>query len=142
LARSGARDDDASLSVRRTGVPAVTMSAFQGDVPVTFDQILEVLGARGRSAMWRISKLEVAPSGPADRLHAASDLDSALCGDELFALAAGTQVIDGEFEASRGEGTEPWVLLRAVDGTSWDVVSDDLGVLRDYERSFPDTTRS
>jgi hypothetical protein len=119
-------------------IPGITISAFRDNLPISLQDILNVLGATGRSAVWRVSGVEVAPSELADRLHAASDRGMALSGDELFALAAGIQVIDGEFEATRAKTTEPWVLLRAVDGTSWDVVTDDLGVLRDYERSFPD----
>jgi hypothetical protein len=85
-----------------------------------------------------MSGVEVAPSATAECLHANSDRGAALPGDDLLALAAGIQVIDGEFEARRPDATEPWVVLRAVDGSSWDVVSDDLGVLDDYRRSFPD----
>jgi hypothetical protein len=121
-------------------VPAITISAFRGDVPVTLEDILKVLGTRARSARWRISALEVAPALSADRLHAASDQGTLLAGEELFGLASGIQVIDGEFAASGGDAGEPWVLLRAVDGASWDVITDDVEVIRDFARSFPDAT--
>ncbi len=117
---------------------AITISAFRDGRPLTLEELLNALGAAGRSAVWRISNLEVAPGESAKRLHAVSDQGTVLTGDELFALAPGTQVIDGVFEASRVDSREPWVRLRAVDGTSWDVVTEDVRVVRDFERLFPD----
>jgi len=85
-----------------------------------------------------MSRVEVAPGATAERLHALSDRHATLPGDDLLALAVGIQVIDGNFEARQPNATELWVVLRAVDGSSWDVVSDDLQVLDDYRRGFPD----
>jgi hypothetical protein len=49
-------------------------------------------------------------------------------------------VIDGEFTAHHGPDNKPWLLLRAVDGTGWDIVSRDPAVLNRYERAFPYST--
>jgi hypothetical protein len=38
------------------------------------------------------------------------------------------QVIDGHFEAFENEST-PWVVVRAVDSSWWEVLSDDQAVL-------------
>lgn len=112
------------------GMNGVTFPAWSDDSPVELLDLLELLGQRGREASWRLRAVEVAPSEAADRLHVISDHQQALSGEELFVLAdKRPQLIDGEFEGWLPNTQTPWVLIRAVDSTSWDLISDDAGLL-------------
>lgn len=57
-------------------------------------------------------------------------------GDELLAsLPNLLQVIDGEFRAFE-EGSEPWVIIRAIDSSWWEVQSRDASALDAIRHRF------
>jgi hypothetical protein len=90
---------------------------------LTLSGLLQVLGKPALDSRWRISDVEATGSS-SDALHAASDDGIELDGARLLALADGLhQVIDGDFRAFAEGAEEPWVIVRAVDSTSWDVAS-------------------
>lgn len=52
-----------------------------------------------------------------------------MAGEGLLAAArAGVQLVDGGLAASLGDDV-PWVIVRAVDSTEWDIESDDTALL-------------
>jgi hypothetical protein len=60
-----------------------------------------------------------------------------LTGSELLALASETrQVIDGEFEGFRRRESQPWVTLKAIDSTYWEVFARDAEDLAPFESRF------
>jgi hypothetical protein len=61
-------------------------------------------------------------------------------GEEFLAHAREIlQVIDGEFEAVQpGDLSPPWLILRAVDSSWWEVYSDDPDVEAAFRRAFHD----
>ncbi len=99
--------------------------------------LLELSGQRGRSAEWRVSGVEA--TGPeAPRLHGTTDSGGVLDGDSLFAIARGVdQVIDGRFVAHDPGEPQPWLVLRAVDSTSWDVASMDAALMSAVRSRYP-----
>ena len=111
---------------------------------LTFDlaQLVEALGARARVARWRalpspsyVSDVDVAA------FDAASDSPGPwISGEEMLAHArAIRQVIDGEFQAVQpGEPSAPWLVLRAVDSSWWEVYSDDPDVGAALRLAFHD----
>jgi hypothetical protein len=120
-------------------MPGITFPAARADQPVGLLDLLRLLGERGRNSVWLLKNLEVAPSSSADGLHDASDQGLWVPGMELLELAAGyTQVIDGELIAHDSPDDPPWVMLRAVDGTEWDVYSEDESLLSQIAAGVPD----
>lgn len=119
----------------------VTFPAWEEDAPVELSAILDLLGDPGRESTWRLRGLEVAPSETAQRLHAHSDRGEAISGQELLQLAARKpQLIDGEFEGWLPEADTPWVLIRAIDSTSWDLLCEDDQVLDRTRAQFRNAT--
>jgi hypothetical protein len=50
----------------------------------------------------------------------------------------GVQVIDGVLHARENGELDPWVELRAVDGSWWDVIAADEHLQATFEERFPD----
>jgi len=115
----------------------VTFPAWGAGNPIELSVVLELLGDRGRESSWRLRNVEVAPSKTSDRLHALSEQGEAASGEELFRLAAEKpQIIDGELEGTLPDADEPWVCIRAVDSTSWDILSHDEALLDRARTTF------
>lgn len=110
----------------------------EGPIPFAFGlgDVLQALGERARHADWRGANL----------LYTSSD-DQAI--DSLERAGAGefvpgevlmadqprlVQLIDGDLEGYAGN--ERWVIVRAIDGTRWEVASDDPAVLSAITQRF------
>lgn len=111
---------------------------------LTFDllQLIEALGTRARAARWRVL---VSPRYVSDADVAAFDSASDgpgpwISGEQLLAQAREIhQVIDGEFQAfDPSDVSSPWLVLRAVDSSWWEVHSDDPGVEAALRSAFRD----
>lgn len=95
-----------------------------GLLSVHLSDILAAVGQAARDSRWIIKSID-ATGQRAEVLHAAADTGESLQGNELMAVADQIdQVIDGEFCAYRGDNSSPWLVLRAVDSSSWDVSSN------------------
>ena len=102
--------------------------------------ILRVLGSRIESSRWKVHGLEVTGRS-ADRLYEISDNGRVINGNELIAIATDLlQTIDGEFEAFDNSSPEPWLVIRAVDSSEFDVECDDPWVHQKLIESFTDIT--
>lgn len=108
---------------------------------LSFDlkDILGVIEPRVRSLRWRLEGIECLGEG-ADKLHKFSDSDEPLSGGELIELSRQVyQVIDGDFHGYRGEAPgpdNPWLIIRAVDSSAFDVECNDLSVLESVKSRF------
>jgi hypothetical protein len=118
----------------------ITFPMWAGDVPVMLPDLLTRVGnARVRDSVWTLRGVEAAGDpGAAQELAAISQQGLALPGDALIALAErGVQIIDGELVGQRGDAAEPWIVLRGVDSSWWDVESDDEAVLVALRDAYP-----
>jgi hypothetical protein len=99
--------------------------------------ILDVLGAVGRAAQWRLSAdFEAAgKQAPAEQLMQDAEDGRAIDGRALRELAAGVQFIDGDLHGY--VGSELIASIRAVDGTWWDLYSPRAELLRTAATTFP-----
>ena len=106
-------------------------------IEARLSDLLSLAGSRARSAEWRVSGVEAI--GPqSDLLHGASDSGEVLDGVSLLAAAQEVdQVIDGRFVAYDPGQRHPWLVLRAVDSTSWDAASTDAAVLDRIRARYP-----
>jgi hypothetical protein len=100
---------------------------------LTFDlaDVLHALGPKVVSSRWRCSNLWYVSANQQDIevLERASAQGELVGGSDLLHAAARlSQVIDGQFEGVIDE-RDPWVILRAVDSSWWEVLSDEQSVL-------------
>lgn len=92
--------------------------------------ILEVIGERGKKASWNISGVECIGKS-SDILHNYSDKKEQISGEELYQVCSDNlQVIDGEFKVFEQNESSFWILVRALDGTEFDIETDDLELLK------------
>lgn len=102
--------------------------------------VLEVLCHRLNGGSWRISGVEALGEG-ANELHVLSDAHARVDTERLRALSARiSQTIDGEFEWTPDDQSDPAVLVRAVDSTTFDVHADRAETLEALRQSFQDVS--
>jgi len=109
---------------------------------LSFDlrEILTVIGDSALASSWRCQYIECTGEN-ADVMHKISDERRIISGSELMQIVSGIfQTIDGEFEAHHGGENSPWLIIRAVDSSSFDVISSDSEVLERVRRNFGEVT--
>lgn len=109
-----------------------------GRLSVDLRDILDALGNLTREVQWTISGCEALGAGT-KTLYAAQDKGAFVTSEELLSAARQLdQVIDGIFRgyAKTSVDAAPAVIVAAVDSTSWDVSSDDEGVLERIRARF------
>jgi hypothetical protein len=104
---------------------------------LSFDlkEIFVAIGDSVLSSTWRCYDVECTGEN-AGELYKVSDEEQNISGDELLRVVSGIdQTIDGEFEAFYGEG-EPWLVVKAVDSSWFEVWSHDTEILERVRKSF------
>ena len=101
---------------------------------LSFDlaEILTALGPRAITSSWAYRDLEFVSRSEQEGPQLEQDLEATLplSGKDLLrATDRILQVIDGEFAAFDQEKQTPWVIVRAVDSSWWEVESTDESVL-------------
>lgn len=114
----------------------------QGEGGLDFDlaEVLNALGPRVARSAWTIESLSYVSRDDVEIPLLHSGEGERVPGTELLSsLPNLLQVIDGEFRAFEAEG-EPWVILRAVDSSWWEVVSEDSAALSAIHGLFRNVT--
>ena len=102
-------------------------------------ELLAAVGAPALTSEWRVrsdplqyiaEKDLPAFEMPGDRWLNGADFDRAASDVQ--------QVIDGVFEGRRPGAQEPWITLRAIDSSWWEVYCDDGAVIDALKRRFRD----
>lgn len=111
----------------------VTFRMWDGDRLRGPGEVLEVVGERTSGAAWRVEAVEAAGEAEAaaamERLGAAGPVPDA----ELRKVASSdVQLVD----ATLSVGEPPLLVIRAVDSTDWDVLSDDATLLEALRMRF------
>ncbi len=105
--------------------------------------------SRSLEARWVISTVKSSTPGhewfeatgeERDRLEALAQEDAQLSGSDLASLAENTrQVIWGEFVGwGPTPSDKPWVIIRAVDSTFYEIISEDEAVLDKIRSTYKD----
>ena len=105
---------------------------------LSFDLIdlLRLIGERAIEAKWRCRFVECIGEN-AEQLHEISDRGVSIMGAELIRIASGiSQTIDGDFEARYSDAENPWLVIKAIDSSLFEVWSDDLDLLRKVRETF------
>ena len=115
----------------------------QTDNALAFDlvDILRAIGPQAEQSIWKIEGLECFGDA-AELLHDISDNGRTIDGKKLVRLADQVyQTIDGYISGYRNDTDEqPWIIVRAVDGTSFDVECADPVVLDRLRQRFNTVT--
>ena len=99
--------------------------------------ILHVLGSCIEDTEWEIAAVEAVGTTAADKLQRLGDSKARVPGRTLLELAATvTQVIDGQFVGYRPGQDPPWIILRAIDSSAYDVQSEDEDVISRMREHF------
>lgn len=109
----------------------LTIRAWRQGHYVGLAELLLVLGRFVYDQSWTMRVVEVAP-GPGESFFDAWDPATVVSTYELLHLVTpAVQLIDGSVSSvSCDSEGEPWLTLRAVDSTTWDIETRDLGVIR------------
>jgi hypothetical protein len=119
----------------------VIQDAISGGQGLAFDlrDVLGAIGDKGNDSVWRVSDVEASGGESALALESAADSGRNLTWTELRDLARGVvQVIDGVFIGRLPGKVEPWLIIRAVDSSAYDIESNDEDVLRRVRSAFKD----
>lgn len=122
------------VTIKDTG-PSRNLLAFD------LKDILRAIGPVVESLEWRLEDIDCTGEG-SDEIHDLCDRGEQVTGARLVALAERIlQTIDGEFRGYRSDAPDrdmPWLIIRAVDSTVFDVECDDPDVLAAVRRRFTD----
>ena len=112
----------------------------RGFLAVDLQHILDLFAERTVQSRWRAS--DVWATGQetgeaAQELEALSDGQTFIAGEHLSRLAHRlVQVIDGEFSGFERSSDSPWIIIRAVDSSFYEVFSTEPAVLDTILSSF------
>lgn len=113
----------------------ITIYLIQND-SVDLKEILEAIGEKGKEGYWKILNLDCIGKS-AETLLELSDERKQIPGQEFHEMFSGvTQTIEGECECYKQDAASPWILIRAVDGTEFDIETEDLELLETFRRRF------
>jgi len=113
---------------------------------VDLSHLLNLLGARAAHSCWEVSDVAnrsaaimVSGEEAADQMEVLARSTGRISGDHLAKLATSViQVIWGEFRAYEDEAKFPWVIVRAIDSTWYEVESEEPHVLELIKSAFKD----
>ena len=110
--------------------------SIDGFLSFDLKDILAVIGPQALSSKWEIHNAEC--SGECSQeIHDISDTLTKISGKRLLQLAEGlTQVIEGLFLAINNDAEKPWLRIRAVDSSGFDVTTGDPTVISKLKEHF------
>lgn len=117
----------------------ITISDLNDQNVLTVDlvDVLRLLGDVLVQTRWKLSGVEALGGSAAEKLQRLSDAQGEVSGQTLLELAAEVdQVVDGEFQGFRGNDLSPWIVIRAVDSSSYDVLTDDHRIVEQIRGRF------
>ena len=107
---------------------------------VDLRHVLDLLGERAMHSSWLASDVWATDKDAgeaAQELEKLADGRTYIPGDHLCRVAHKLrQVIDGEFAAFNKGDDSPWIIIRAVDSSFYEVFSPETDVLRTVREAF------
>jgi hypothetical protein len=113
--------------------PGITFHAWTDEHYGTTAEVLGALGERLEHLRWRL-EIDEANTDEPERFDQQKERETA----QLIEFLDDVQIIDGSLEGRRPGDDEPYVTLRAVDSSWWDVESDDPRLLDAVRAKYPD----
>lgn len=120
----------------------ITISDSTNNVlTVDLIDILRLLGRQAEESDWELSEVEAVGGSAAGELHTLAGSRARVPGGTFLRLAAAvTQVIDGTFAGYRNGAEQPWIVIRAVDSSAYDVQSQDDELLDSIRHRFKEVS--
>ena len=107
-----------------------------GSLNFDLAELISAIGDSALSSEWRIHDLDCFGDSYSE-FAAASASSRAISGKRLLNLAERiTQIIDGEFVGHRLSGGGPWLVIKAVDSSWWEVWTADEVARSSLRRRF------
>ena len=114
----------------------IIRSQRAGGLDFDLPDVLKALGPRVSCSAWTVEGLNYVSRDEKDIPALHRGAGATILGTELLlSLPNLLQVIDGEFRAFEA-GNEPWVIVRAVDSSWWEVESEDAVALSGIRNGF------
>ena len=110
--------------------PGITFHAWMDE---RYRTTAEVLSALGDHLRWRL-KVADANSDADELYNPPGEMETA----RMLEFLDDVQIIDGVLEGRRPGDEAPYVLVRAVDSSWWDIESEDPVLLDAARAKFPD----
>jgi hypothetical protein len=109
---------------------------------IDLHDILDLCLKDAARSTWRCRYVECEGASAQAMEHAAEEQID-IPGEEFLELVEGIdQTIEGDFEARAPGKTKLWLLIRAIDGTSFEVFSTDRGLLTHIQATFRDVRKA
>jgi hypothetical protein len=133
------------VEIRLRGLQIRDGITTTGALNFDLDEILGALRPLIVDSMWRCRDLWFTSQDELDvpelERKSESDLGVILSNEALADIAPRLlQVIDGEFAATRPDEARPWLIVRAVDSSWWEIFSEEPDVLDAIRARFTDLT--
>lgn len=115
-----------------TGLTICDLDATASHLAFDLVDVLEAIGPKAMRSWWHGQTVEVNEflGGRVPDLH------GWFIGQLLWELSRDVQVVNGLFEGSTVKGAAPWIRIRAVDSTCFDVETEDEEVLEVLKGRF------
>ena len=128
----GVRIEDGTRNDPTASLPPGTAGCLDFDLA----EVLEALGTRAAQSYWRAEHLDCFGDGYAEFV-ALCEAGALIPGAQLRRLADTiVQVIDGDFTGTEPEAEGPWIIVKAVDSSWWEVWTDDAGAFASLRQRF------
>jgi hypothetical protein len=115
----------------------ITDRDTNGVLTLDLRDILRLIGPEAESAEWQLSDVEALDGKAAQELEDLADRKLKIPGHVLVRLSNDVgQVINGCFQAYRDQASEPWIIIRAVDSSAFDVETDSETLIEQIRRQF------
>ena len=106
---------------------------------VDLEAILGLFAETAEASEWQVSDVWATGDAAARELHELYEVNARLAGSRLMRLASEiNQIIDGTFSGYRPGESEPWIMIRAVDSSFFEVLTDDVAMLNQVRERFND----
>src|SRR5262249_52043041 len=119
----------------------ITDRSAHNNLALDLIDILEILGPRAGNSVWLVEGVE-SSGHSSDDLHTLSNAGTRVSTARLREIASDLdQIIDRVFSGYGPQESEPWVIIRAVDSSAYDVETDDDDVLSHILAHFREVTQ-
>jgi hypothetical protein len=99
--------------------------------------LLRIAEFRAGECEWKVFDVECSELPAEHELYRAAGMHARLSGETLLRLVEDCgQIIDGRFEEYEIGHEKPWVIIRAVDSSAYDVETENDALISTIRRSF------
>ncbi|MEV0611179.1 hypothetical protein AB0I61_33020 [Polymorphospora rubra] len=118
----------------------IRLHAWRGSHYIGATELLTMLGRITAELSWELQIDEVAPGPTGARIEALARQPRVRTRALIVAAFPDGQIIDGELRGYvDGDADEPYIVLRAVDSTDWDIECVDPQVYGALKIALPDS---